>query len=411
MINLYIENDINGTHLCNLIPLNVVEQLKDNTIPNKNTFLSQMHWLTREDVELNFCTKNDIQQNNLKNIFFPVELYWSDAETKFYVDTNYLKNTNAVVFIWWPKEPFTNSTMLRNAMNACGHSKIVFVTGNLNKADTDLGFPNVTYKGFDYWWFFLKNFMVGKRPKLNIDKVEKYEFTFFNRRLNLHRSTIYYRMLNNGSLNNAKHSYHATYKDGDNYSKDEVLGYLHSEVDKFKSLNYSHCNEFEEIIANNMWYDWVYDRFQQSLNNFLPSNSDYFLVDNLHNESYLDVITESCVFPNDELLFITEKTYRSIANGCIFLILGSPGTLKYLHSKGIQTFNDIFDESYDDESITHWFDRWKIIEKNLKIWHNLGPVGRQEYYKKSFDKLVHNHTLLYNRSFKNEIRDLFKDTL
>jgi hypothetical protein len=216
-------------------------------------------------------------------------------------------------------------------------------------------------------------------------------------------------MLNNGRLNNAKHSYHATYGEGDTYSKDEVLSYLRSEVDKFKSLNYTRCNEYEEIISNNLWYDWVYDRFQASLINYLPSNSDYYLVDNLHNESYLDVITESCVFPNDDMLFITEKTYRSIANGCIFLILGSSGTLKYLQSNGIQTFSDLFDESYDE--LTHWFDKWKIIEKNLDIWQNLGPEGRKNYYKKNFDKLVHNHNLLYSRSFKNEIQDLFKSTL
>jgi hypothetical protein len=130
-------------------------------------------------------------------------------------------------------------------------------------------------------------------------------------------------------------------------------------------------------------------------------------VDNLHNESYLDVITETLV--DNDTLFITEKTYRSIANGSIFLIMGCPGTLKYLKSKGIETFSDLFDESYDDENIPHWFDRWKIIEKNLEIWHSLGKEGRQNYYKKSFHKLVHNQNLLYNRNFKKEIEELFRD--
>lgn len=411
MINLWVENKFNGIHFCNLIPLTIVESLKNTSKLRKNPFASQMTWLALEDVEINFYSKNDIEQNGIENIIYPIELYWaSNTSESFYVDLEFLKKLNATVLLWWPKESFTTSKNLRKAIEAVGEANIIFVTGNLKKSATDIDFPNITYRGFDYWWFFLKNFMVGKRPLLSIDKVENYEFTFFNRRLNLHRSVVYYRMLNNGRLSNAKHSYYATYRDGNSYSSDEVLSYLRSEVSKFKALDYRTCDEYEAIINDTSWYDWAYSRFQQSLSNYFPTIPETYLVDNLHNESYLDVITETCVFPNNDLLFITEKTYRSIANGCIFLILGSPGTLKYLQSKGIHTFSDIFDESYDDEDIPHWFDRWKIIEKNLDTWKNLGKEGRRNYYIKSFDKLVHNQNLLYNRNFKKEIEDLFKDT-
>jgi len=88
--------------------------------------------------------------------------------------------------------------------------------------------------------------------------------------------------------------------------------------------------------------------------------------------------------------------------------MGCPGTIKYLQEKGIQTFNDLFDESYDDPNITHWYDRWKIIEKNIDIWRALGGEGRRNYYIKSFDKLVHNQNILYSRSLKEEIVDLFR---
>lgn len=415
MINMWFENYYNNNYFCNLIPLEIIETLKhyNNKILKKNKvlqrYLSQMSWLTFEGVELNFCNKHSNENHLLGNNFFPIELYWNNAhpENKYHIDLDFIEKTNSKLFLWWPKEAFTKNIMLRIVISAYNEKPIIFVTGNLKKPSTDPKFPNVTYKHFDFWWFFLKHFMVDTRPILNIDKIEKYEFTFFNRRCNLVRSVLYYRMLNHDRLQNAKHSYYAIYGKGETHSKDDVLGYLSDEIAKDNSLNHTLSIEYTEILNDKAWYEWVYNQFKQSLPNYFPTVPETYLMDDLHNESYMDVITETSV--DNDILFITEKTYRSIANGNIFLIMGCPGTLKYLKSKGIETFNDLFDESYDDENIPHWFDRWKIIEKNLDIWNTLGPEGRQEYYKKSFHKLVHNQNLLYSRSFKTEIENLFKD--
>lgn len=414
MINIWFENYYRNNYFCNLIPLDVIGKLKNDTILKENKllhrYLSQMSWLAREGVELHMCNKENIEQQLVGNNFFPIELYWArqHPESDFNIDLDFIKETNSKLFLWWPKEAFTNSINLRKAMDTCDNfNEIIFVTGNLKKIRTDPDFPNVTFKRFDYWWFFLKNFMEDKRPILNINKIENYEYTFFNRRCNLVRSVLYYRMLNQGKLQNAKHSYYAIYKDGKYYPKGELLEYLYCEIAKDTASNHPLSIEYKEILNDNAWPDWIFDRFKNSLPEYFPTVPDTYLVDNLHNESYLDVITETLV--DNDTLFITEKTYRSIANGSIFLIMGCPGTLKYLKSKGIETFSDLFDESYDDENILHWFDRWKIIEKNLDIWHSLGKEGRQNYYKKSFDKLVHNQNLLYNRSFKTEIEELFEN--
>ena len=47
-------------------------------------------------------------------------------------------------------------------------------------------------------------------------------------------------------------------------------------------------------------------------------------------DSYVQLVTESTVEPR---IFITEKTWKPIASGQLFLILGNPGIIKHLEIK------------------------------------------------------------------------------
>lgn len=59
----------------------------------------------------------------------------------------------------------------------------------------------------------------------------------------------------------------------------------------------------------------------------------------------LDIVVETAMqYPYS---FITEKTYRPIANGRPFIVLGPAHTLSFLRSLGFETFASIVDESYD----------------------------------------------------------------
>jgi hypothetical protein len=51
-------------------------------------------------------------------------------------------------------------------------------------------------------------------------------------------------------------------------------------------------------------------------------------------------------FIND-ILFVSEKVWKPIANGHSFVIVGTPATLAYLRSLGFQTFTPIINEYYD----------------------------------------------------------------
>lgn len=67
----------------------------------------------------------------------------------------------------------------------------------------------------------------------------------------------------------------------------------------------------------------------------------------LFTDSKVSLIPETYFYYNQSH-FVTEKTYKTIYNHHPFTILGTPGILKVLRSKGYKTFNSICDEIYDE---------------------------------------------------------------
>ena len=92
--------------------------------------------------------------------------------------------------------------------------------------------------------------------------------------------------------------------------------------------------------------------------------------------------------------FITEKTMKPLAYRHPFMIYGQTNTLQHLHSLGFETFENLFDESYD-----------QITNSNLnqpdlklaKIIDNVKNFVRQPYDKLTLDKIEHNYHLHFNK--------------
>jgi hypothetical protein len=82
---------------------------------------------------------------------------------------------------------------------------------------------------------------------------------------------------------------------------------------------------------------------------------------NIYENTFISVIAETIIL-NDSIL-ITEKTWKAIAIGHPFMILGSNGLLKQLHEMGYKTFNHWLDESYDDTDTIQ--EKIAIIVNNL----------------------------------------------
>ena len=115
--------------------------------------------------------------------------------------------------------------------------------------------------------------------------------------------------------------------------------------------------------------------------------------DNFHN-TFVSVVTETLAHENT--LFISEKTWKPIFMGHPFIILGNPGTLKYLKKLGFKTFDKWWDESYDDIKDVHVrTNKIVMIIESLseKDHHELAKVREEmvevlEYNRTMFKKMI-----------------------
>ena len=76
------------------------------------------------------------------------------------------------------------------------------------------------------------------------------------------------------------------------------------------------------------------------------------VVPDIWNSIYKDVSIEIVCETNTtaDTFFVTEKTFRPIAYGRLFMVIGSPEFEQNLKRMGFDIFDDIIDKSYDTES-------------------------------------------------------------
>jgi hypothetical protein len=140
-------------------------------------------------------------------------------------------------------------------------------------------------------------------------------------------------------------------------------------------------------------------------------------VDNIL-DSYFSIITETTMDPlytNDAeridrdkfiySLLISEKTYKPLYYMHPFIVLGCPGTLKYLRSIGFETFPEFFDESYDD--IYDNEKRYRFCLREIEKLCNKDLKEVHELYQSIIPKLKHNKEMIEQYDFKKELERWF----
>jgi hypothetical protein len=133
------------------------------------------------------------------------------------------------------------------------------------------------------------------------------------------------------------------------------------------------------------------------LQNGILDNDRYFNPE-WYNETCFSLVAETAVELPDQSMFITEKTFKPIAFRHPFMIFGLPFTLKYLKSQGFETFENLFDESYDSE--IDEVKRLAIIKNNVEQYKNI------PYDSITEQKILHNHNHFYNTDLiKTRIRN------
>jgi hypothetical protein len=152
-------------------------------------------------------------------------------------------------------------------------------------------------------------------------------------------------------------------------------------------------------------HDLLFDRVQDYLDDFiwsyvertgkqLPNDIDKSLGPwqrhfnpEWYDQTHFSLIGETLV-EDKFTLHVTEKSYKPMAFYHPFLTFGQRGILKHLQGQGFETFENLFDESYDQEL---------TIDARLdKVIANIQNFKKCPYDSLTIEKLKHNHELFFN---------------
>jgi hypothetical protein len=118
-------------------------------------------------------------------------------------------------------------------------------------------------------------------------------------------------------------------------------------------------------------------------------------------DSLLYLITETVA--DGRRHHLTEKTFKPIALGMPFVMVGTQGSLEYLRSYGFKTFGHIWDESYDTIQDAH--QRIQAVAGLLKSLCDLSVEERIALFRLCHETIEHNWNHFYNGDFETVLWD------
>ena len=126
-----------------------------------------------------------------------------------------------------------------------------------------------------------------------------------------------------------------------------------------------------------------------------PMHSCWLSLFGQASESLLYLVTETVATGRRHHL--TEKTFKPIALGMPFVIVGTQGSLEYLRSYGFRTFEGIWDESYDQAPDDVRIER---IASLLQSLDQLPQEAKQDLFDQCHEVIEHNWNHFYNGGFE-----------
>lgn len=159
----------------------------------------------------------------------------------------------------------------------------------------------------------------------------------------------------------------------------------------------------EEMRNNGLLANSVWSFGDSQLDNILApmyewprwqgKHIDFYCVETrkVHPLQYTDticsVVAETLV--DNEIHYISEKTFKPLAAGHLFVILSGADFLKNLRERGFKTFHDHFDESYDTEPQLD-----QRIKKIISLLKFIRTCDYKKLYRDTTDIRNHNHQLM-----------------
>lgn len=179
---------------------------------------------------------------------------------------------------------------------------------------------------------------------------------------------------------------------------------------------FSYADNFTDTDQNPLWNDNVDETVINKFKKIIPYSADT-LSDNEHNNyethvdkfytnSYWNIVCETHIdISNTNGTFITEKTWKPIRHNQPFIILGTVHSLRHLREMGYKTFDNVIDESYDDE--VDPIKRYNKIKDVLATLASKSSQELQEINRKVKDAVIHNSSL-FNRAKPERITTLLE---
>ena len=115
--------------------------------------------------------------------------------------------------------------------------------------------------------------------------------------------------------------------------------------------------------------------------------------------SFCGVVVEQ--LNRNGLVCLHDKTCLPILFKRPFLLMAEKHSLKSLKKLGFKSFEEIFDESYDE--VSDFEKRIETVVSQIVELNKMSKFDWLELYKKVEDKIEHNHQLLYAYRFENGI--------
>lgn len=164
------------------------------------------------------------------------------------------------------------------------------------------------------------------------------------------------------------------------------------------ALQKPHRDYIIELLKNDLdKFIWSYQALGRSLPDDLdlvdPNNNRYFNPA-WYNATAMSLVVETTVNDGATTPLVSEKTFKPIAFHHPFVVAGQPASLEFLHQRGFETFENLFDQSYD--TVIPWKDRCKAavtaaLEYEPRPWDNITK-----------QKLQHNQERFFNQQLVTE---------
>jgi hypothetical protein len=163
---------------------------------------------------------------------------------------------------------------------------------------------------------------------------------------------------------------------------------------------------WERLEARNLLQDSLHSFLEKGCGlegavvNYQPDNPPFpqrNYVADWYNQTVFTVILEYAYQQHHDIInpiFITEKTFKPIMYGHPFILYGNTHSLKSLKDWGFETYDNWFDESYDDTTDLH-----------MKIEHICDEIAQptREYDDVTKQKINHNVERFWNRELVHQL--------